>query len=49
MYFIIHCDHEGGEVSTHTSRLISGSGASVFNCFTGAILGLSGPLHGLAN
>ncbi|MFC2098604.1 citrate (Si)-synthase [Bacteroidota bacterium] len=49
MYFIIHADHESGNVSAHTGHLVASS-LSDFYLTTSAMLnGLAGPLHGLAN
>ncbi len=49
MYFIIHADHEGGNVSAHTGHLIASSLSDVYYATSGMINGLAGPLHGLAN
>ncbi|MEJ2595136.1 MAG: citrate (Si)-synthase [bacterium] len=49
MYFIIHADHEGGNVSAHTGHLIASSLSDVYLAVSGMINGLAGPLHGLAN
>ena len=49
MYFIIHADHEAGNVSAHTGHLISSSLSDVYLSISGMINGLAGPLHGLAN
>jgi len=49
MYFIIHADHEAGNVSAHTGHLIASSLSDVYLSISGMINGLAGPLHGLAN
>ncbi len=49
MYFIIHADHEAGNVSAHTGHLIASSLSDVYYAVSGMINGLAGPLHGLAN
>jgi len=49
MYFIVHADHESGNVSAHTGHLISSSLSDVYYSVSGMINGLAGPLHGLAN
>jgi citrate synthase len=49
MYFIIHADHELGNVSAHTGHLIASSLSNVYFAVAGMINGLAGPLHGLAN
>jgi citrate synthase len=49
MYFIIHSDHESGNVSAHTGHLISSALSDVYYAISGMVNGLAGPLHGLAN
>lgn len=49
MYFIVHADHESGNVSAHTGHLIASSLSDVYYSTSGMINGLAGPLHGLAN
>lgn len=49
MYFIIHADHEAGNVSAHTGHLIASSLSDAYLSVSGMINGLAGPLHGLAN
>lgn len=49
MYFIIHADHESGNVSAHTGHLIASSLSDIYYSISGMINGLAGPLHGLAN
>jgi citrate synthase len=49
MYFTLHADHEGGNVSAHTGHLIASSLSDVYFSISGMINGLAGPLHGLAN
>ncbi|OFY50635.1 MAG: type I citrate synthase [Bacteroidetes bacterium GWF2_41_31] len=49
MYFILHADHESGNVSAHTGHLIASSLSDVYYSISGMINGLAGPLHGLAN
>jgi citrate synthase len=48
MHFIIHADHESGNVSAHTSHLVSSSLSDVYLSTSAMINGLAGPLHGLA-
>ncbi|XP_072423129.1 LOW QUALITY PROTEIN: citrate synthase, mitochondrial [Chiloscyllium punctatum] len=43
------CDHEGGNVSAHTSHLVGSALSDPYLCFGAAMNGLAGPLHGLAN
>ena len=49
MYFIIHADHESGNVSAHAGHLVSSSLSDAYYATSGMINGLAGPLHGLAN
>lgn len=49
MYFIIHADHESGNVSAHTGHLVASSLSDVYYSVSAMINGLAGPLHGLAN
>jgi citrate synthase len=48
-YLSIHSDHEGGNVSAHTSHLVGSALADPYLSFSAAMNGLAGPLHGLAN
>ncbi|MFC2118546.1 citrate (Si)-synthase [Bacteroidota bacterium] len=49
MYFILHSDHESGNVSAHTGHLVASALSDVFYSISAMINGLAGPLHGLAN
>lgn len=49
LYMVLHCDHEGGNVSAHTCRLVSSALSDPFYAVSAGLNGLSGPLHGLAN
>ncbi|OGN73010.1 MAG: type I citrate synthase [Chloroflexi bacterium GWB2_49_20] len=49
LYFIIHSDHESGNVSAHATHLVGSSLADVYYAFSAGLNGLAGPLHGLAN
>jgi citrate synthase len=49
MYFIIHADHESGNVRAHTGHLVASSLSDVYYAISAMINGLAGPLHGLAN
>jgi citrate synthase len=42
-------DHEGGNVSAHTTHLIGSALSDPYISFAGGMNGLAGPLHGLAN
>jgi len=49
MYFIIHSDHESGNVSAHTTHLVASALSDAYYSFSAGLNGLAGPLHGLAN
>lgn len=49
LYFILHSDHESGNVSAHTGHLVSSALSDVYYSIASMINGLAGPLHGLAN
>lgn len=49
LYMTIHSDHEGGNVSAHTSHLVGSALSDPYLAFSAALNGLAGPLHGLAN
>ncbi|XP_019851213.1 PREDICTED: probable citrate synthase 2, mitochondrial [Amphimedon queenslandica] len=49
LYLTIHSDHEGGNVSAHTTHLIGSALSDPYLSFAGGMNGLAGPLHGLAN
>ncbi len=49
MYFILHSDHESGNVSAHTGHLIASALSDLYYSISGLVNGLAGPLHGLAN
>jgi len=49
LYFILHSDHESGNVSAHTGHLIASALSDTYYAISGMINGLAGPLHGLAN
>jgi citrate synthase len=49
MHFILHADHESGNVSAHTGHLVASSLSDVYLSLAAMINGLAGPLHGLAN
>ena len=46
---LLHCDHEGGNVCTHTAHLTASALSDVYKSFSAGLNGLAGPLHGLAN
>jgi citrate synthase len=49
MYFILHSDHESGNVSAHTTHLVASALSDAYLSFSAGLNGLAGPLHGLAN
>ncbi len=49
MHFIIHSDHESGNVSAHTGHLVASSLSDIYQSISAMVNGLAGPLHGLAN
>jgi len=49
MHFILHSDHEAGNVSAHAGHLVSSSLSDVYLSISAMINGLAGPLHGLAS
>ena len=49
MYFILHSDHESGNVSAHTGHLVASALSDMYYALSAMINGLAGPLHGLAN
>ncbi len=49
LYLVLHCDHEGGNVSAHTSSLVGSALSDAYYSVSAGLNGLSGPLHGLAN
>jgi len=49
LYFILHSDHESGNVSAHTGHLVASALSDMYYSISAMINGLAGPLHGLAN
>jgi len=49
MYFILHSDHESGNVSAHTGHLVASALSDMYYAISSMVNGLAGPLHGLAN
>lgn len=49
LYLVLHCDHEGGNVSAFTSRVVNSSLSNLYYAASAGLNGLAGPLHGLAN
>ena len=49
LYLMLHCDHEGGNVSAFSSLTVASALPSPFLSVAAGLNGLAGPLHGLAN
>merc|ERR1719491_1911617 len=49
LYLMLHADHEGGNVSAHTTHLVASALSDPYYSYAAGICGLAGPLHGLAN
>ncbi len=49
LYFLLHSDHESGNVSAHTGHLVASALSDAYYAISAMINGLAGPLHGLAN
>lgn len=49
LYMVIHSDHEGGNVSAHTTHLVGSALSNPYYSYAAGMLGLAGPLHGYAN
>lgn len=49
LYFLLHSDHESGNVSAHSGHLVSSALSDMYLSISAMLNGLAGPLHGLAN
>lgn len=49
LYLMLHADHEGGNVSAHTTHLVGSALSDPYYAWAAGLCGLAGPLHGLAN
>jgi len=49
LYLMLHADHEGGNVSAHTTHLVGSALSDPYLAYSAGVNGLAGPLHGLAN
>lgn len=49
LYLFLHCDHETGNVSAHTTHVVGSALSDAYYSLSAGINGLAGPLHGLAN
>lgn len=48
LYFALHGDHEGGNVSAHATHLVGSALSDPYLSYSAGLQGLAGPLHGLA-
>ncbi len=49
LYLVLHCDHEGGNVSANTCHTVGSALSDAYYSVSAGLNGLAGPLHGLAN
>lgn len=49
LYMTVHTDHEGGNVSAHTTHLVGSALSDPYLAYSAGLDGLAGPLHALAN
>jgi len=49
LYLMLHCDHEGGNVSAFSALTVASSLSDPYYAVSAGLNGLAGPLHGLAN
>jgi len=49
VFYILHMDHGGGNLSTFTGKAVASGHADLFASMTAAMAALYGPLHGRAN
>ena len=49
LYLMLHCDHEGGNVSAFASHTVASALSDPYYAVSAGLNGLAGPLHGLAN
>ncbi len=49
LYMFLHSDHEGGNVSAHTTHLVGSALSNPYYSYAAGMTGLAGPLHGFAN
>ena len=48
LYLMLHCDHEGGNVSTFSALTVNSALSDPYYSLSAGLNGLAGPLHGLA-
>lgn len=49
LYLVLHCDHEGGNVSAFSAATVNSALSDLYYSLSAGLNGLAGPLHGLAN
>jgi citrate synthase len=49
LYFIVHSDHESGNVSAHATHMVGSTLSDIYYAVSAGMNGLAGPLHGRAN
>ena len=49
LYMVLHCDHEGGNVSAFSAHVVGSALSDPYYAVAAGLSGLTGPLHGLAN
>lgn len=49
LFYVLHQDHEGGNLSTFTGKAVASGLADVYSSMGAAMAALYGPLHGRAN
>jgi citrate synthase len=49
LYFILHSDHESGNVSAHATHMVGSTLSDIYYATSAGVNGLAGPLHGRAN
>ncbi len=49
LYLVLHCDHEGGNVSAFSCHTVGSALSDAYYSVSAGLNGLAGPLHGLAN
>ena len=49
LYLALHGDHEGGNVSAHTTHLVGSALSDPFLSYSAGLQGLAGPLHGFVD
>lgn len=49
LYLVLHCDHEGGNVSANTRTTVASALSDPYLAVSAGLNGLTGPLHGVAN